>query len=337
MIGGEEFLRFVQHYRVDASKHQSLKTQIGQLVRIGDEIQSDYRRIGSGEFLDNLLQRLDLAFRGCLIGKCDVEKYEIEEVKTVGNQTHTKMKVWIGYTGLANRLLHESSTVGSINGQQAEAALTTAQEQFEQSDRLFATVLNDFPKRAFTVESEPPTVTYDSNRHGIINIPVKISWNYDYLLGLAQIAVSSAASTNEKLCYQSPGSCPFKSYIRIISGFPPWEVVGWTGWNETVAFNDVIKINMLANEMVVSRPALLVNIDGEPDYNQCHRWPELDHIDDYRTPTQRFVTFGPIQASINGDFTLKGIITVPVKSNHLFTMDQIKLEVVRDKSCPNRT
>ena len=252
-----------------------------------------------------------------------VDRYEIvvQEPSQLG--ARIIMKVWVRRSALSNRLLNRSEKSGEIDGPRASVQLSTINQERAQGDRLVQTVLNDFPKRAFDIELKGTALKY-SNRQGMLDVPLKITWNQDYLKSLwTALEATSQRSSNPQ--------------ATIVVGSGGW----FRGFGGTLTYDDTIKLQQVAGDMVGSRPAVLITILSNSNsvlLRQCYRWPELDHNDGYVVREGRFVRIAPYgnTISINGGFKLDAVAQIPAYPGLLASASTVTADIVRSTACPNR-
>lgn len=264
-----------------------------------------------------------------------VDKFEIVSTEPSNNGTKVVMKVWVGRSALANRLLNKSEQDGRIDGHRAAVAVETTLYEKDTGDRLLRQVLNDFPRKSFNVEVQKPSVLLNMVRRPELGVPFKVRWNYDYLKSLWTVLDATADNPKAGNCYGNPRECAQIAFVRVISGSHSDK---WVGWSGTAGYNDNIKMGMVITHLIRSDPAILLTVSSPQGYlqhRQCYRWPELNHDVAYRTPNEFMVNVGSQTVSVNGDVTFEGFIPVAVDVQNLRNMDQVKLEVIRGKDCPN--
>ena len=115
-----------------------------------------------------------------------VEKFEIIERGDDNGKTTVKMKVWVSYSSIADRLLHKSESAGLLNGDQAGASVSTKLEELNTGDKLLKSVLADYPRRAFDIEQKPTRILMDNNRRVWAEVPYTLRWNKTYIRSLEE-------------------------------------------------------------------------------------------------------------------------------------------------------
>lgn len=247
-----------------------------------------------------------------------VEEYQIVGQNSLNNRVQLSMKVWVSHSSIARRLLNTSKQAGKIDGELAAEQVESLRYERYSGDRLVAAVLSDFPRRAFNIDMAPTAVQFEQNRGSTLNIIFTLSWNKDYLLSLYQAL--------EKTSQQSG---PYR--VDINSG-------GFLGWRGSANFTDPIKLQLIAQTLVGTQPAVLLTIKnnhGQPQFKQCYRWSELDHVINHHYPKDYYVSGNNNRISINGYLKLEHRINLPMSTTILRQSSDVELTVVRNSECPN--
>lgn len=253
-----------------------------------------------------------------------VDRYEVisQDANQIG--VRVSMRVWVRKSTLSNRLLNRSERVGEVDGHRASVQLSTLNHERATGDRLVQTVLNDFPRRAFDIDLNNTELKYSSTRNGVLEVPFKLSWNKDYLSSFwaALEATSQKTSRPRATVAVSPG--------------------GWfKGYGGTATYDDPGKLQQVVGTMIGSRPAVLLTIKSTSNtvlFQQCFRWPELDHHDGYVVRPGKFVSISPFGSvvTINGGFRLDAVAQISVNPGLLTNASQINADIVPGSACPNQ-
>jgi hypothetical protein len=254
-----------------------------------------------------------------------VDKFEIVSTKYTSSVYLVSMKIWVRRSALANRLLSRSLKAGEVDGPRAGVQLQTINQERATGDALVATVLNDFPKRAFDIQINQADIVR-SNRNARMEVPITIVWNQDYLrsLWIALKATSQKTSNPAAVIGVNPGWWwMFKDY------------------GGQAKFDDQAKYDLLVNRMVLTRPSVLVTIR---DQNRktllsfCYNHQELDHSPSYTITEKRFVELSIYRptAFVNGATKLKSILLIPISQTVLEKSSYVEVDIVLREQCPNR-
>lgn len=250
-----------------------------------------------------------------------VDRFTIVSTNDLGNQTEVVMKVWVGRSALADRLLNRSEKSGEVDGARASVQLQTLNQERANGDALLQQVLNDFPKRAFDIDLKPTDILRQ-NRSAIIEVNFKLSWNRDYLRSIWTALEATGQKTSRPV-----------STIIVNGG-------GWFGgFGGAARYDDTSKFDLLANRMYVQGPTVMVTIRGsarEVLFSSCYLYQELDNFAQYNVTTQRFVEFGHGSVRLNGHYVMPGRIQIPVGPDVLSRASSVDMDIVLRKQCPNR-
>ena len=115
-----------------------------------------------------------------------VERFEVVEREDRADGVQLKMNVWVSYSAIADRLLHQSRAAGEINGEQAAAAVQSKLTELQTGDRLLKSVLADYPRRAFDIDLKPTRIMLDSQRRVIAEVAYNVRWNKTYIRSLEE-------------------------------------------------------------------------------------------------------------------------------------------------------
>jgi NOL1/NOP2/fmu family ribosome biogenesis protein len=251
-----------------------------------------------------------------------VDKFEIASQQATPIGVQTVMKVWVRRSSLSNRLLNRSEKVGEVDGARASVQLSTIGAERATGDQLVASVLRDFPKRAFDIDLKNTELKY-GNRQGVLEVPFRLSWNKDYLASLWAALEATAQKSSNPM-----------SQVSISPG-------GWfRGFGGTARYDDYAKYTLVNSVLVGSRPAVLITIKNAGNRaisRQCYFWPELDHNDGYVVRPNKFVFIAPYgnSTTINGGFRLDAVALIPTTPELLATASRVDIDIVPKISCPN--
>lgn len=252
-----------------------------------------------------------------------VDRFTIVGTETTASgDVQVRMKVWVGRSALADRLLNRTERSNQVDGTRASVQLQTLNEERVTGDRLLQQVLTDFPRRAFDIEFDRTDVVRQ-NRSGQMEVSFRVRWNQDYLRSLW--------TALEATSYR--GANPV-SRIGVNNG-------SLFGFGGHASFDDQQKYRMLIGTMVNSQPAVLVTVRGrgaDVIYSGCHFYQELDHQPRYNVTTERFVRLSRYEsyAYVDGSYRMRSRIQIPINSAVLDQVSQVDLDIVAQRQCPNR-
>ena len=245
-----------------------------------------------------------------------VDDYQLVQQQTLDNQTQVQMKVWVSHSALRDRLLNVSKTAGTIEGGRLSEQIHSIQRERDSGDRILATVLADYPQRAFDVLVEPTRVTLDANRRAQLHIPFWLKWNEHYLQSL-----KTAVTTIN----QRQGCDAWLAKCRVASKI---EVAGVAGY-----FDDTRAYEMADREMVFSRQQVQITLrdtNNTVRFRQCFSVQELDYS---TTASWHYVEIGGMTASINPARTRRHTAVVDLESLPKHALDQVEITLIRGNRC----
>ena len=245
-----------------------------------------------------------------------VDDYQLVETNQVNGRTQVKMKVWVSHNKLANRLLNQSQTAGTIEGGKIAEQIRSVHHERTQGDRLIGTVLKDFPARSFDVVLRQTRVTMDPDRRPILHVEFDLAWNRHYIDSLA-VAIKSINQRND--CGNWFGDCRATTIIG--------------GGGAVAGMDDSSAWHLMHGAMVISRPTILLRVldtDNQVRFRQCVSVKELDHSD---YAVWRYVDVEPGRIRVNHDRRKR--ITVPLDLSNIDAknLDKVDIKVVRNSSC----
>lgn len=245
-----------------------------------------------------------------------VDDYQLVQQQTVDNQTQVQMKVWVSHSALRDRLLNVSKTAGTVEGGRISEQILSIQRERDSGDRILATVLADYPQRAFDVVLEPTRVTLDANRRAQLHIPFWLKWNEHYLQSL-----KTAVTTIN----QRQGCDTWLAKCRVASKI---EVAGVAGY-----FDDTRAYEMADREMVFSRPQVQITLKDTNNtvrFRQCFSVQELDYSN---TAAWHYVEIGGMTATVNPARTRRHTAVIDLENLPKHALDQVEITLIRGNRC----
>lgn len=248
-----------------------------------------------------------------------IDKFEIIATEPGPQGSRVRMRVWVGRSALANRLLARSQTLGEVQGDQAAVTIGSLQQERSTGDRLLATVLNDFPKRSFSIITQPSSIEFTSNRQGNIQIPFELRWDSRYLSSLWEAL--NRTSQGRGIATVTVLYKPEGNWLRYEGG--------------NAEFSDNVKPTMIWDKFARSEPRLQVSILDSADRTlrkACYLIPELDQYYQYNQPTAYMIQATNRGIRIDGGVVHKGLVKMPM-GPELAQAQKVKLEVVLNQDC----
>ena len=124
-----------------------------------------------------------------------IDDYSIINQSTQNNYVYVTMDVLVAESKLNHRLLSSGLKIKEINGEKIHTQYNSLLAERKSGDAILATVLNDYPKRAFNITQGVHYFKIDSNRNGLLIIPYDMGWNYNYIVSLNE-ALSLLSTEN---------------------------------------------------------------------------------------------------------------------------------------------
>ena len=307
-------------HTTEQARTQALRAAVDQAV--GSVINSE-REVGNQQLQRSEVVQYAAGF---------VDRYQVKRVGQENGFVAVTMDVYVKRSRLSDRLLGHHPKPGYIDGERSQTQAETLTHSRQQGDRLLQMVLNDFPRRAFDLEQGPSRVLYNDQRQQQLELSFKLRWRHAYLESLREALSHVAQNANAGDCVGLYARrCQYQGYVTIKAR------PGRHGWSRTAAFDDALTLRLIDQNLIQSRPAVLITIDdreGRRVWSGCQRWSELDNVMSGYVPNERLLQPTQDGIQINGYLTLDARVpfnitpTTPV-------LDRVKMEVVRNNQCPN--
>jgi len=191
-----------------------------------------------------------------------VDKFEIVKQSQSGNGYYVIVDVWVSSSRIQNRILGISKNPKQFDGERIATQYQTYKYNKGNGDKLLNMILNDYPKRAYKVALGNHQLKVDVYRNAVIEIPIEIRWNPNYMISL-----------NETLALLQDGSNGFltRSPGNVVTMFKdPKDLV--LGTKSHFKFNDVILTEKIRNTLVTREPRMLLeikNFDNKTIFAEC--------------------------------------------------------------------
>lgn len=197
-----------------------------------------------------------------------VNRFEIVQQQQRSTGVVLTMRVWVEHSGIANRLLNRSEQSGQITGTTIDTQYQTLMHQRHSGDKLLATVLRDYPGRAFTVRMLPTEVSVDAQRKPQLNVVFDLEWSRQYLQSLREVL---AAINHYPQCKTIDHECKH-TQSRVELRMNHWRT------NPGAWFNDTQAVRIMSTHMNQDPPVFAVTLHDRRGGRSttCFRAPELD-------------------------------------------------------------
>lgn len=250
-----------------------------------------------------------------------VHDFKILERRTVNGAQEIVIDVWVARSHLADRLLSTSRTDAAVEGGRVSRQIETFQHSRDQGDRVLATVLADFPDRAFAIKLGKTQVIVNEYRQPVLSIWVDVTWSQTYLKSLDEaVARVSHAPECDSWFMRQNNECRQKIRAKVLST---------TGF-----FDDQIVGKLLHNHMGMDPPRTylrLLDKSGAVIYTDCIT--PLG-IDPYVSYSHYFYQVSDRGLSVDPYARRSGDIRVDLTMLSTQDLDRVEAEMVRKSQCP---
>lgn len=247
-----------------------------------------------------------------------VHDYRLVDQTQRGSRTWVKMQVWVSHSSLRDRLLNESRDAARVEGGRISQQIESFQHSRQSGDRVLASVLQDFPQRAFDISVEPTRVVVDAQRNTFLQVSFVMSWNSHYITSL-QEAVSTI--NQRKDCGGWFNRC--QNLEAVIS------VGGTTGY-----FDDRAAFDLMHRHTLISQPMVEISIldtQNRPVVRECWDFQPLSQSQYTNAP---FVDLGGNRVIITPGTRNRADVFVPLTNLPVRNLDRVDVRAVRAADCP---
>jgi hypothetical protein len=229
--------------------------------------------------------------------------------------------VWVAKSQIADRILSRSKDHARIEGGRISQQIESYQATRLSGDSVLATVLDDYPSRAFIVQVGHTKVAVDPNRDAKLLIDIGIAWSPAYLTSIKEAAQS--------VSHQPECSGWFKRTNPFCVDKQKILVGTEGGW-----FDDNKLWDMYISHLVQDPARLLLTVldsAGNAQYRDC--WI-IHKIDPGSYGRAVFLEWSK-GIIINPDASYRGDIALDLASLPTRRLDRVEAEMVRKSQCPS--
>lgn len=249
-----------------------------------------------------------------------VDEYKIISQQTTGNKVHLVIDVKLALLRISDRIMSNGKDNKYLDGAKHDSQYKSFMENKQNGDKIIASVLSDYPSRAFLINQNKYFIKIDSNRNLTLSIPYTMEWNPNYI-----------ASFHDATKVVADGKLSFleKSGIgRIYPGAVTIE-------NESYYFSDnVIPLKIVYGMLAGNEPH--INVKLKDSSNQSHYSKCVTPIvtyDNFRGPP------GTVYLVVNQTASESGNISINIHrdsrlANMMKNLFTIELSVIPKKLCP---
>lgn len=278
-----------------------------------------------------------------------IDRYDIVSQQVIRNKINLVMDVTVNSNKISNRIVGQFKDTNNIDGYRIKTQIDTYQSERLNADKVLKNVLEDYPHRAYNIEQLPYRVETDNNRNGMLVMPYKLSWNYNYISSLndtlaaiqdaeVNIMESVSADTKNILVRLFPTQGP-RNYtpnrptsIVSISAKAPNDFV--FGKLSKYGFNDTTHPENISAKFYNHEVRIMARILNR---NNTTVWYICHHPLFLSGQSKSFYSIGDYQnISINGNAFEEGVVRLfisPGLYDVLRDSFKIQMQIVRAQSC----
>jgi hypothetical protein len=192
-----------------------------------------------------------------------VTDYKIINTFKSGNQVQVIVDVQVSSSKLSDRILGLGKEVKNFEADKHGNQYQTYLYGKNNGDKLLMQVLNDYPKKAYIITQGVHQLKVDAYRNGIIEIPLEVKWNYNFIESFNE-ALKILQDGSNGLLQPSPGN------VIVMAKDPKDWVIGKKNHYK---FNDMITISTIRSTLQQQKPNVLLtinNFENKTVFRQCY-------------------------------------------------------------------
>jgi hypothetical protein len=254
-----------------------------------------------------------------------VDEYKIISQQNIGNKIQVVMDVKLSLLRISDRILSKGKDSKNIDGPKHDNQYKSFLENKQNGDRILASVLNDYPRRAYDIKQSEYIVKIDTYRNLTLTIPYSLKWNPNYVASFHD-AIKIVADGKPSLWSVEKGFAQqYSGTVRI--GSEKYY------FNEFIITNKILDAMMDWNEVRINLE--IKDFYNKTQYSECFVPKQLhSRIGDYyninyvRTNNIGINTTTGEQASIEMNIHQNSKL-----ANIMNNLTNIELSVVPKKVC----
>ena len=192
-----------------------------------------------------------------------ITDYKIINTFKSGNQVQVIVDVQVSSSKLSDRILGLGKEVKNFETDKHGNQYRTYLYGKSNGDKLLMQVLNDYPTKAFIITQGVHQLKVDAYRNGIIEIPLELKWNYNFITSFNE-ALNILQDGSNGLLQHSPGN------VIVMAKDPKDWVIGKKNHYK---FNDMITISTIRSTLQQQKPNILLtinNFENKTVFRQCY-------------------------------------------------------------------
>jgi hypothetical protein len=249
-----------------------------------------------------------------------VTDYKILNTIKSGNKVRVIVDVQVSSNKLSDRILGVGKEPKNFDTDKHHSQYQTFLQGKNNADRLLNQILNDYPKKAFTVSQGIHQFKVDQYRNGIVEIPLELKWNYNYIASFNE-ALKILEDGSNGLLKHSPGN------VTVMAKDPKDWVVGS---KNQYKFNDMVIISSIRTTMQQNQPNILLSIK---DFNNNTVFKQCYIPDSIAGKKPAFYDLGTTLV-VYGNQTEKNKIELGLTQDTIKQIHSIELNVIDNNNCP---
>jgi hypothetical protein len=254
-----------------------------------------------------------------------VDEYKIISQQNIGNKIQVVVDVKLSLLRISDRILSKGKDSKNIDGSKHDNQYKSFLENKQNGDRILASVLNDYPRRAYDIKQSNYVVKIDTYRNLTLTIPYTLSWNPNYIASLND-AIKIVADGKPSLWTVEKGFAQqYPAMIRV--GSEKYY------FNEFVIPNKILDSFMDWNEIRINME--IKDLYNKTQYSECFMPKQLhSRVGDYYNINY----VKTINVGINRTASEQASIEMQIQKNSklayfMQNLSKIELSVVPKKVC----
>jgi hypothetical protein len=254
-----------------------------------------------------------------------VDEYKIISQQNIGNKIQVIVDVKLSLLRLSDRILSKGKDSKNLDGSKHDNQYKSFLENKQNGDKILASILNDYPRRAYDVKQSDYVVKIDTYRNLTLTIPYELNWNPNYIASFHD-AIRLVSDGKPSLWTSEKGFAQqYPSTVRI--GSEKYY------FNEFVITNKILDSIMDWNEVRINME--IKDLHNRTQYSECFVPKQLHkNVGDYYNINY----IKTINVGINAKASERSVIEMKIQNNSklaniMYNLSKIELSVVPKKVC----
>lgn len=254
-----------------------------------------------------------------------VDDYKVINSHTNNRTVTATVDVLVADSKLKNHILSTAKSTKDIDGMRHGAQYSSYMHERVTGDKILDNVLKGYPKNAYKIKQEPYTISINSTRQMVLNVPYEISWNYEYIQSLNEVLGLLEDGSNGWLA-KSPGM------VTVMAKDPKDYVFGK---RSIFYFNDVARVHKVQDAFTGVNDMRIKMTINDYGINKLYSTCLVPlNINGY---SSSFYAIGQTSdVRVYGNTKEKGVITYVIPSNLMSSMNRasnVELSIVAQGDC----